>query len=226
MGQINRTWNNYYCFNTNLNFNHYLGIILSQLQKCLNWLHAHKFHPLTKNSLGKSTIHRNLLMSHFSWDEKCDEFIQAQHRPLSLNWKDWWAWSEFPTSHQSKSKTCSRFYWNHETQLVPGAVFWSMGTSTWSGAKLFEGSSQGVGIDLLVAVDEGDEEKQWAEGDGPRQDSFHQQHCPTAQQEEVDKQPKDKPEGNKNLKKKIIIITIQKNGIKKIWWKHKVGMLI
>lgn len=43
----------------------------------------------------------------------------------------------------------------------------------------------------LVAVDQSDKEKQRAERYGPSQDSFDQQHCPTAHQEDMDKQPED-----------------------------------
>lgn len=41
----------------------------------------------------------------------------------------------------------------------------------------------------LVAVNQSDEKKQGAERDGPGEDGFDQQHCPTAQQEDVDEQP-------------------------------------
>lgn len=47
---------------------------------------------------------------------------------------------------------------------------------------------------VLVAVNQSDEEEEWAERDGTSQHSFHQQHCPAAQQEDVDKQPADTTE--------------------------------
>lgn len=53
--------------------------------------------------------------------------------------------------------------------------------------KTAAGLSQGAEL-YLVAVDQSDEEEQWAERDGTSQHSFHQQHCPTAQQEDMDKQ--------------------------------------
>lgn len=56
--------------------------------------------------------------------------------------------------------------------------------------KTVGGLSRGTGFDL-VAVDQSDKEKQRAERDGPRQHGFHQQHGPTAQQEDVDKQPEE-----------------------------------
>lgn len=56
--------------------------------------------------------------------------------------------------------------------------------------KTVEGLSQGAEL-YLVAVDQSDKEKQWAERDGTSQHGFHQQHCPTTQQEDVDKQPED-----------------------------------
>lgn len=40
----------------------------------------------------------------------------------------------------------------------------------------------------LVAVDQRDEQKQWAESDGTCQHRFHQQNCPAAQKEDVDEQ--------------------------------------
>lgn len=58
-----------------------------------------------------------------------------------------------------------------------------------------EGLFQGAEF-YLVAVDQSDEEKQWAERDDTSQHSFHQQHCPTAQQEDMDKQPEDTAERN------------------------------
>lgn len=59
--------------------------------------------------------------------------------------------------------------------------------------KTVEGLSQGAEFDL-VAVDQSDKEKQWAERDGTSQHGFHQQHCPTAQQEDMDEQPEDATE--------------------------------
>lgn len=38
-------------------------------------------------------------------------------------------------------------------------------------------------------MDKGDEQKQRAERDGTSEDGFDQQHCPAAQEEDVDKQP-------------------------------------
>lgn len=51
-----------------------------------------------------------------------------------------------------------------------------------------EGLSQGAEL-YLVTVYQSDEEEQRAERDGTSQHGLNQQHCPTAQQEDVDKQP-------------------------------------
>lgn len=47
-------------------------------------------------------------------------------------------------------------------------------------------------------MDQGDEEKQRAERDGACQHGFDQQHCPAAQQENMDEQPDDKTERKRN----------------------------
>lgn len=48
----------------------------------------------------------------------------------------------------------------------------------------------------LVAVNQSDKEKQRTERDGPGQDSFDQQHCPAAHEEDMDKQPEDRQKHN------------------------------
>lgn len=55
-------------------------------------------------------------------------------------------------------------------------------------SKAAQGLSKGAEF-YSVAVDQIDEEKQRAERNGTSQHGFHQQHRPTAQQEDVDKQP-------------------------------------
>lgn len=52
--------------------------------------------------------------------------------------------------------------------------------------KTVKGLSQGAEV-FLVAVNQGDKEEERAQRDGTSQHSFHQQHCPTAQQEDMDK---------------------------------------
>lgn len=48
----------------------------------------------------------------------------------------------------------------------------------------------------LVGVNQSDKEEKRAQRDGPSQHGFHQQHCPAAQQEDMNEQPEDKTREN------------------------------
>lgn len=98
----------------------------------------------------------------------CNKPVQLLNRNLAFHSSLW---------SDSKTETASGFWF----MTNPGTI-WTRQT--------VEGLSQGAEYHL-VAVDQSDEQKQWAKRDGTGQHSFHQQHCPTAQQEDVDKQPAD-----------------------------------